>query len=71
MEINHLELSIDALANFVKSGKKLTLSHAAVNAVEKCREFLDDKMNEKGVRYQTNQNKDSQTIKQEQEERYH
>lgn len=51
MEINHQHLSIEDIANCLISNEKLTLSANAVNAIEKCRTYLDDKMQEEGTKY--------------------
>lgn len=42
--ISHTHLSLERLQEILENGEKLTLSQEAVDAINKCRKYLDDKM---------------------------
>ena len=43
-EISHAHLSLERLEEILENGEKLTLSQEAIDAIEKCRKYLDQKM---------------------------
>jgi histidine ammonia-lyase len=51
MQITHQTLTIQQISNFICSGEQLSLSKEAIAAIEKCRAYLDQKMQEVGTKY--------------------
>ena len=51
MEINHHHLSIDEILSAIEKNEKISLSEMAINAIKKCRLYLDEKMQEEGTKY--------------------
>ena len=47
-EISHAHLSLERVQEIIEKGEKLTLSQEAVAAIEKCRNYLDSKMEDIG-----------------------
>ena len=48
MQINHQTTTIQEISRFIHSGEKLSLSEEAIVAIQKCRNYLDKKMQEDG-----------------------
>ena len=51
MKISHQTITIDQIAALVKSGSSISLSNEAKEAIQKCRAYLDAKIQEDGTKY--------------------
>lgn len=51
MPINHQTISIQDIKHFLTRSKDLSLSQTAIDAIKKCRQYLDEKMKEEGTKY--------------------
>ena len=47
-QISHARLSLEDIKAIIDNGEKLTLSQEAVDAIVKCRQYLDHKMEDIG-----------------------